>query len=79
MCAFRNFIESLWMKNTFIALDVAFIKANGEITDIKPMQPEDLTTVGASTDVLYALEMNQGWFAKHGIKVGDKLTIDKVK
>lgn len=69
----------MWMKNTFIALDVAFIKANGEISDIKPMQPHDLTTVGASTNVLYALEMNQGWFAEHGIRIGDKLTIEKVK
>lgn len=67
---------SMWMKNTLIPLDVAFIKSNGEISDIKAMQPHDLTSVGASTDVLFALEMNQGWFAKNGIKVGDVLIVD---
>ncbi|QHJ13242.1 hypothetical protein FX988_03503 [Paraglaciecola mesophila] len=66
---------SMWMQNTFLALDVAFITSDGVITDIKPMQPHDLTSVGASQAVLYALEMNQGWFAKNGIKVGDKMVI----
>ncbi|GAC03715.1 MAG: DUF192 domain-containing protein [Paraglaciecola chathamensis] len=66
---------SMWMQNTFLALDVAFITSDGVITDIKPMQPHDLTSVGASEAVLYALEMNQGWFAKNGIKVGDKMVI----
>ena len=66
---------SMWMQNTFLALDVAFIRSDGVITDIKPMQPQDLTSVGASQAVLYALEMNQGWYAKHGIKVGDKMVI----
>tara|TARA_R110000744_G_scaffold23002_3_gene58577 strand:- start:17 stop:484 length:468 start_codon:yes stop_codon:yes gene_type:complete len=66
---------SMWMQNTFLALDVAFIRSDGVITDIKPMQPQDLTSVGASQAVLYALEMNQGWYAKHGINVGDKMVI----
>jgi uncharacterized membrane protein (UPF0127 family) len=64
---------SMWMQNTFLPLDVAFITSDGVITDIKPMQPHDLTSVGASQAVLYALEMNQGWFAKNDIKVGEKM------
>lgn len=67
---------SMWMKNTFIPLDVAFIDRNGVITDIKPLQPQDLTSVGASKVVKYALEMNQGWFAKHDIHVGDQLIVN---
>ena len=66
---------SMWMKNTFIPLDVAFIDRNGVITDIKPLQPHDLTSVAASKQVLFALEMNQGWFAKNNINVGDQITI----
>lgn len=65
----------MWMKNTFIPLDVAFIRQDGVITDIKAMEPHDLTSIGSSEPVLYALEMNQGWFAKNGIKVGDKLQL----
>lgn len=65
----------MWMRNTLIPLDVAFIREDGKITDIKPMYPHDLTTVSASEEVLYAWEMNQGWFAKNSIKVGDKITL----
>lgn len=67
---------SMWMKNTFIPLDVAFISKDGHITDIKPMYPHDLTPTGASTPVLYALEMNQGWFARNKIVVGDHVKIN---
>ncbi len=62
---------SMWMKNTYIPLDVAFIDAKGKIIDIKPMQPLDLTSVGSSKQVLYALEMNQGWFASNEVVEGD--------
>jgi uncharacterized membrane protein (UPF0127 family) len=74
-----NFEQSrragMWMKNTLIPLDVAFIRADGQITDIKAMQPHDLTTTGSSERVLYAWEMNQGWFAKNGIQVGETIII----
>jgi uncharacterized membrane protein (UPF0127 family) len=65
----------MWMKNTLIPLDVAFIRPDGKITDIKAMQPHDLSTTGSSEPVLYAWEMNQGWFAKNGIQVGDTVQI----
>lgn len=66
---------SMWMMDTFIALDVAFIRSDGVITDIRAMQPQDLTSIQASENVLYALEMNQGWFQSNGITVGDKVTL----
>lgn len=65
----------MWMKNTFVPLDVAFIDRKGVITDIKPLTPHSLESVGSSKEVLYALEMNQGWFAKNNINVGDQITI----
>ena len=66
---------NMWMKNTLIPLDVAFIRPDGRITDIKAMKPHDLSTTGSSEPVLYAWEMNQGWFAKNGIKVGHTVDI----
>ena len=66
---------SMWMKNTLIALDVAFIRADGTITDIKAMQPHDLSNTSSSEAVLYAWEMNQGWFAQNGMRVGDTVQI----
>lgn len=66
-------VGSIWMKNTFIPLDLAYITAEGEIVDILQLQPHDLTPVRSSMLVLYALEMNDGWFAKQDIRVGDKV------
>lgn len=66
---------AMWMKNTFVPLDVAYFTKDGTITDIKPLQPHNLTPVGSSKAISYALEMNQGWFAKHKVSVGDKIKI----
>jgi len=68
-------VGSIWMKNTFIPLDLAYISAEGKIVDIIQLQPHDLTPVRSSLLVLYALEMNEGWFATHDIKEGDKVTL----
>jgi uncharacterized membrane protein (UPF0127 family) len=65
----------MWMKNTLIPLDVAFIRKDGVITDIKVMKAHDLTTVSSSEKVLYAWEMNVGWFKENGIIVGDTVQI----
>lgn len=68
-------IATIWMKNTYIPLDLAYINAFGKIVDIKALKPHDLTSVPSSVPVLYALEMNQGWFEENGLSVGDKVTI----
>lgn len=69
-------IASIWMKNTFVPLDLAYITVDGQIVDILPLQPHDLSSVKSSKPVLFALEMNQGWFAKNDINVGDKVSIE---
>ncbi|MGO3890286.1 MAG: DUF192 domain-containing protein [Paenalcaligenes sp.] len=63
-----------WMKNTLIPLSIAFISPNGTITDILDMAPLDLTSHCPTQPAFYALEMNQGWFTKQNIKVGDRVT-----
>ncbi len=63
-----------WMRNTYVPLDIAYIDKQGVIADIKPMFPLNEEPVPSSRKVLYALEMNQGWFAKNNIEVGDKVT-----
>lgn len=72
-------MASMWMKNTYIPLDVAFADEKGIITDIIAMQPHDLTSIRSSAPVLYALEMNQGWFKENGVKVGDTLKISSTE
>jgi len=64
--------QRFWMKNTLIPLSIAYITRDSLITDVLEMAPLDTTTPYASTKpVLYALEMNSGWFQTHGIKPGD--------
>ncbi|XOV81169.1 MAG: DUF192 domain-containing protein [Aestuariibacter sp.] len=64
---------SMWMKNTLIPLDVAFINNDGEIVNIEAMEPLDLNSVLSKGPVRYALEMNQGWFAENGLNAGDRV------
>ncbi len=62
-----------WMRNTLIPLDIAFIDREGRIVDIQQMQPRDETTHYSKAPAMYALEMNEGWFAAHDIEVGDRV------
>ncbi len=65
----------MWMKDTKIPLDVAFIDGNGKIVNIETMKP--MTTdnhCNTGGPIFYALEMNAGWFAKNNVKPGDALS-----
>ena len=62
-----------WMRNTLIPLAIAFIDDDGTIVNIAEMQPRSEQTHCSAKPVRYALEMNQGWFDKRGIKPGYKL------
>ena len=66
--------HSMWMKNTLIALSVAFLDRNGRILNILDMEPETLDTHTAAGPAVYAIETNKGWFADKKIKPGDKVT-----
>jgi uncharacterized protein len=65
---------SFWMKNTRIPLSIAYIDSKGRITDILDMKPLDDKPPHyvSSEPVQYALEVNQGFFDEHGVKVGDR-------
>ncbi len=60
----------MWMRNTLIALDVAFIDEHGKIINIERMQPQTDNAHCAARPARYALEMEQGWFAQNKISNG---------
>jgi uncharacterized membrane protein (UPF0127 family) len=62
----------LWMKDTPLPLSAAFIDQTMTIVSIEQMEPlrSDLT-YGPEQPILYALEVNQGWFVRHGVTPGD--------
>jgi uncharacterized protein len=62
-----------WMKNTLIPLAIAFIADDGTIVNIAEMPAQTLDSHCSAKPVRYALEMNKGWFARHGIGAGSKL------
>ena len=64
--------RSFWMKDTQIPLSIAFLNDSGKILSIHKMAPMQTDERYRSRQaVRYALEVNQGWFAAHGIEVGD--------
>ena len=70
-------IIGFWMKDTHIHLSIAFMDAGGKILEIHDMDPSDPGRRYISTQpARYALEVNRGWFDKHGIGVGNSLEID---
>jgi len=63
-----------WMRNTLIPLSIAFIEDDGTIVSIADMAPKSEASTCPPRAVRYALEMDQGWFAKRGIAAGNKIT-----
>lgn len=65
--------RSFWMKDTEIPLSIAYADDTGKIVSIKDMVPLSKDSVRSDFPASYALEMNKGWFAANGIRVGDRL------
>lgn len=63
-----------WMKNTRIPLSIAFLDPAGTILSIADMKPLDTNTTPSGAPAMYALEVNKGWFAAHGVTVGTLVT-----
>ena len=68
----REAQRSFWMRNTFVALDVAWIDRNFVIVDIQQMEPETTDIHDGARPAMFALEVRQGWFAEKDIRVGDR-------
>ena len=66
--------RSFWMKNTPLPLTIAYLSASGTVVSLKDMEPLTTRPVLSGKGAMYALEMEQGWFAAHGVKVGDTIT-----
>ena len=69
----ENAVHCFWMKNTLIPLSVAFMRADGTVTDIDEMQAETTNNHCPKNNGVYALEMSKGWFSSKGIKPGMKI------
>lgn len=70
--------RSFWMRNTYIPLDMIYIKRNGRIESIRAnVPPRNDTARPSKGKVLSVLELNGGAAKKLGIKAGDMVHIPR--
>ena len=61
----------IWMKNTYIELDIVFIAADGRIVKIfERARPHSLETMSPGQPVTAVLELRGGESARRGVKKG---------
>jgi uncharacterized protein len=76
----REQLVTMWMRNTFIPLDMVFIKADGTVHHIhERARPQDETTISSQGNVRFVLEINGGQASKLGLKAGDKVIHGLIK
>ncbi len=64
-------MRSMWMKNTYIPLDMLFIRADGTVSSIaRDTEPQSLTSIPSTEPIRYVLELNAGITAELGIAPG---------
>ncbi len=67
-------VVSFWMKNTFIPLDMLFVRGDGTLAGIaENATPLSLDTIQSPEPVRYVVELNAGQAARIGAKEGDRL------
>ena len=65
---------SMWMQNTYLPLDMLFIRPDGTIARIAAnTEPLSTRTIPSGEPVLAVLELNAGTAAKLGIRAGDRV------
>jgi len=65
---------SMWMKNTYIPLDMLFVRPDGTIAYIaENTVPKSLDTIGITEPVLAVIELAGGTARKKNIRSGDKV------
>jgi uncharacterized membrane protein (UPF0127 family) len=67
--------SGFWMKDTHVPLSIAFIRADGMIVSIQDMEPRTTDSHTSPEPYRYAIEVNQGWYAAHGVEVGNGVGI----
>lgn len=68
--------QCFWMRNTLIPLTAAFLTEDGAVVNTVDMKPQSDDSHCSAKPVRFVLEMNQGWFAKRGIKPGTRISGD---
>lgn len=69
-----NYPLSMWMKNTFIPLDMVFARADGTVTNvIRNTEPRSLKSQRSSEPAMFVLELNAGTTERLAIDENSRL------
>lgn len=60
----------VWMKDTPLALDIAFLDDKSRVAAIRQLVPLDETLVESGVATALVLEVPRGWFDRHDVEVG---------
>jgi uncharacterized membrane protein (UPF0127 family) len=64
-------VWNMWMKNTYVPLDMLFVATDGHVVKIAHAIPHDETTISSETAVKAVIELQGGICEQLHIKVGD--------
>lgn len=65
---------SFWMRNTFIPLDMVFIRKDGTVANVHAnARPHDTTSIPSAGPVTFVLEIAGGRAAEIGLRAGDRV------
>ncbi len=72
-------VARMWMKNTYIPLDMVFIRNDGVIANVvRNTVPHSTAVIASDGPVRYVLEINAGLAEKIGIEKGGQVTLPKL-
>jgi len=67
-------VRSIWMKNTYIPLDLVFARGDGAVSSVvADAEPLSLTSHSAIEAINFILEINAGTAARLGIDQGSRI------
>lgn len=67
--------HAFWMRGVPFPITVAFLNEQCEIVSTHDMEPNSEAHVLPSEPVRLALEAPRGWFARKGVRTGDKVEV----
>ena len=67
--------SAFWMRDTRVPLSIAWLDREANVNEIQDMKPMSDQLHRPLAPYWYAVEVNQGWFASHGVHPQDHLTL----
>lgn len=64
-----------WMRNTYVPLTIAYVDASGRVLELRDGRPLDESILRPSQPYRFVLEVNQGWFERHGFGPGARIRL----